>query len=580
MSFIHTSLSRLRKLWPALTNLIRRKKPGPGLEQKLVLRVKQPHLFPTPGQLRYLPRLLSKTERLIFRGASFLGLVSFLALLLLTLNYFRIPAPAGGGTYIEAVVGQPKLINPLWADANDVDRDLVGLIFTGLFRSTASLSLEPDLAEQFIVSEDGKTYTVTLRERLRWHDQTPLTANDVVFTVKAIKNPAYQSPRANDFQGVTASASDERTVVFQLERPSASFLSSLTVGIIPEHLWADVPPENARLAELNIKPVGAGPYRFDTLKKTRQGAIYSVHLKSNSRFHRPTPLISNVVFRFFSDTQSAAQALADRKVGGVAFLSRPERQGLTSRTHLGYYRLELPQITALFLNQKRNAALGERSVRLALAGAIDKPNLISQTFGGEATLLDGPFLPWFPGYAEAGATYPFDTSRAASLLDESGFRLKEGATVRAFVPKDKKDKRFSPDTELKISLTTVDIPEYVKSGELIRDAWQGLGISTELIILDPKTIDRQIIPQREYDTLLYGEILGADPDPFPFWHSSQINPPGVNLSGYSNRRVDALLEEGRLLTDPAERAKRYQEFQTIIGEDLPAIFLFAPSYTY
>ncbi|MDP3985481.1 MAG: peptide ABC transporter substrate-binding protein [bacterium] len=549
-------------------------------EKRLILSVKRPRLIPRFSQLIHLPRIVTPTERLILGIAGIIFVVSFLLLGNQLLNQFQTPVPARGGTYTEALIGQPQLINPLWADANDVDRDLTRLLYSGLFRYSSTLNLEPDMAERMEVSEDGKTYTITLRPNLVWHDGQPLTSADVAFTINAAKNPAYRSPRAADFKGVTLELPDSQTIKFILEKPFAPFPHSLVIGILPEHLWNDIPTEHARLAEFNLKPIGSGPFRFDTLKKTRQGTIHLYELKRFSRYHGTAPYLSILSFRFYPDYLSAAEAVSQGNVDGLAFIPHDLREGLTKKRNIVYHRLELPQVTALFFNQKQNAVLQEKSIREALARSVDRNRIISEAFENDAVPAFGPMLPGFLGYTDSVPKFEFDIAAAESLLDAAGFKRENADEPRKFVPKNTSDKRFVADSVLKVSLATINIPEYIASAELIQATWQGIGIETEIVSLDPRSLEREVIPNRQYEILLHGLLLGADPDPYPFWHSSQVAAPGVNLSGYANRRVDALLEEARTLQDPNERAKRYEEFQTTVVGELPAIFLLTPSYTY
>lgn len=550
------------------------------LEKKLVLSVKRTRVFPSFAQCVHLPHLLRRPERTIFFIAFVVFVVSSILLIGNLTHTYRSLLPRTGGSYTEAVIGQPKLINPLWAQANAVDRDLTRLIFAGIYRYTSDLTLELDLAKSVDISEDQKTYTITLKNDLRWHDGKPLTVRDVAFTIRAAQNPAYGSTRSADFKNVVVEVIDDSTLKLRLDHVSAPFLHALTLGILPEHLWSAIPAEVARLAELNTKPVGAGPYQFEKLRKTKTGTIHSYKLEQNSKYRGQPPFIKTLTFRFFTDYRTAIQALAQGNVEGMAFVPYELRNELTRQKNLVFHELYLSQITALFFNQQKNKILGEKLLREALAHAIDKSIIISEGFHNNAQAIDGPLLPESIGFTNEVRTYPFSKEHAAELLDGNGWKFVDENTTRTFVPANKQDKRFSEGTKLSLSLVTVDVPEYVRTAELIRDAWQENGIAVELSVVNPAALERDVLAERTFDVLLYGEILGADPDPYPFWHSSQIKSPGVNLAQYANRRVDGLLEETRTLHDKTERAKRYEEFQKIITSELPAIFLLTPSYTY
>lgn len=547
------------------------------LEQKLILSVKKPHWFPRPAQLASLPRILSHAERIILAGAIIVFVVSawFLSRTFLTSHLTATPAP--GGNYTEALVGSPSLVNPLWANASSVDTDLAALLFAGLFRMNSELIPSTDLAESYEISEDGKTYTIILKSNLFWHDGEPLTAADVAFTIRSLQDPANASPRRADFIDITVEARDEQTVVFTLPHPNAAFLYALTIGIIPEHRWGTIPSSNARLAELNTKPVGAGPFQLKSIKKTRQGFVHSYVLGRFPNYHGAPPFIDTVIFRFFDDLTGATQALAQGNVDGLAFLPYELRPLLARRQNLAFHVLEIPQTTAVFLNQKKNTLLADKNIRTALAHAIDKTEIVNDAFHGEARVLDGPLA---ASTTTELTSYLYEEARAETLLTEGGWEFKEGAAIRTFKPKDKKDKRFVADTELKLKLTAVDVPEYVRAAELVRDAWQAVGVGVELVIVEHEVLTREVLPERNFDTLLHGILMDARLDPYPFWHSSQTASPGANVTQYANRRVDGLLEEARRLLDPTERAKRYDEFEKIVTAELPAIFLLSPQYSY
>lgn len=555
---------------------------GPSIthEQQLIHAVHGRRVFPSPTQLLRLPRILKQRERAIFLISVACFLASVLLLARAGVVTFRSSVPEVGGSYTETVVGQPQLVNPLWSDANDVDRDLVALTFAGLMHRATNNTLEPSLASGFSVSADGKVYTATLKPNLHWHDGESVTAADVVFTINAIQNPAYRSTHLNDFKNITVAAPDEHTVVFTLTQPFSPFPQLLTLGILPEHIWSEIPPEQARLAEFNLKPIGAGPYQFKSIEKTKEGAIHTYVLSRVNTAPHVAPYLQTISFRFQADAASAADALDRGNVDGLAFLSRELRARLTHPENLTYYPLPLPQITAVFMNQKSNPFLRDTSIRQALANAIDRTNIVHTAFQDDAIVIDGPLLPSSLGYTNDVTHYPFDLTHADDLLTKDGFVRADANSPRAYVLQSRRDVRYSKGAQISISLTTVNVPEYVATANLIKTAWESLGISVNLITVDPKNVNRQILATRTFDALLYSELLGADPDPYPFWHSSQADAPGANISGYTSKRTDALLEEGRSLSDPSERTKRYVEFQKLITTDLPAIFLVTPTYSY
>ena len=187
--------------------------------------------FPKLKQVAHIKKILSKKERYLLRWSSVFLIIGIVWLGTNVANAYRISVPAVGGKHIEAVVGSPELINPLYAPLNDVDRDITTLIFSGLMRYDARQRVVPDLAVSYTLSEDKKTYTFQLKKDVLWHDGESFTARDVVFTIETIQNPLVNSPLLLSFKGVNMEAPDDYTVSFTLSEPFSPFLSTKKANI-------------------------------------------------------------------------------------------------------------------------------------------------------------------------------------------------------------------------------------------------------------------------------------------------------------------------------------------------------------
>ena len=555
--------------------------------------------------------------------------------------------PAVGGKHIEALVGTPGRINPLFASVNDVDRDVARLVYSGLMKLDKSQQLVPDLAESFEQSEDKKTYTFKLKEEVTWHDGEPFTSNDVIFTMDMIQDPLVNSPLRVSFEGVSVEALDNHTVQFTLPEPFQPFLSTLTVGMLPEHIWFDISAERVGLAQQNLQPVGTGPFLFKKLVKDDSGLIHSIELQRFQNFYNRPPYIKDFVFRFFGGydgIDGAIRALRDEKVTAIGYVPFDLRDSV-DRKYISLRTLRLPQYTALFLNQKHTDVLQDDNVRLALTKALDKDRIVRQSLGGEAQVIHGPLLPGTPGYTDQVEPVDFAMGEANGLLDKKWKRisaeeyramrkeeviaqLKEEAaeTLGEGVDDataeegsentDESDETPAEDTSgeeevrdeldiraeeildeelnnaqtfyrkngddeiLTLTIVTSDTPEYKQASQIIAGYWEEIGIKTIIQFVPARDISREVLKSRDYDVLLYGLIVGENPDQYPFWHSSQTDFPGLNLSRYVNRKLDGILEKIRETNDTEELSKLYQQFQTIILEERPAIFLYTPIYTY
>lgn len=549
------------------------------LDEDLVFGLKTRSKLPSWRQLRYVGKFYSERETLVTKLALLVLLLAMVALGgIVYRNHLEI-GPATGGEYVEAIIGAPTYINPLFAQTNDVDQDLSRLIFSSLMKTDAAGQLIGDLAESYEIDETEKIYTITLKEGVRWHDGEPLTARDVVFTVTSMQNQAFRSPLYATFRNVQIRQDSDRHVSFILPEPFAPFLSVLTFGIIPEHLWSQVDPAHAILAELNLKPVGSGPYRFESLAKDRRGNIRSYTLERFGDYYGEGPYLKTLTLKFFSSFDEARQALEDGNADGLGFL--PQHYGALQidEGDMAIEHFSLPQYTALFFNQEANSALADKNVRTALSLATSRRQIIELALPELATPAHGPILPGFVGYDASAEQTIFDPSEAERVLD--------GSTWARVYPEGESEGRYSRArgtgsnaATLELTLTTIQKEDNIKVAEAIRELWQAVGITVNLNIVDLSQFQNSVIKPRAYEVLLFGQIVGRDPDPYPFWHSSQANDPGLNLARYANKEADRLLEDARRTSNEDMRHEKYLAFQKLLAADIPAIFLYSLDYTY
>ncbi|MFH1671564.1 MAG: ABC transporter substrate-binding protein [Candidatus Portnoybacteria bacterium] len=518
-------------------------------------------------------------ERWLARGL-FLVLIASLIGLITSFYLDHTQAyPQAGGQYKEGIFGQPRFINPVLAQTNDADRDLSRIIFSSLLKYDGQGNLISDLAQRYSISEDGLTYEVTLKKNALWHDKQPLTADDVIFTIATIQNPEYKSPLKINWQGVKAEKIDEFSVKFILNTTYAPFLHNLTVGILPKHLWAGISPANFALAEYNLKPVGSGPYKFKDINQDKDGKVNSIELARNKNFYLVSlenngvkgPFIDNIIFRFYTNQEDLIKAYQKGKVDGLGFLPAGELSGIRNGSNI--HRINLPAYYAVFFNQTASKALSDKNVRLALAYATNKNEIIDQVLKGEGEAVESPLLSGWLGYTDQTKIYDFSLEHAQNLLESNGWKDKNEDGIR--------EKEISGSEEnLEITILTTNWPELNQAAELIKSQWEKLGARINLEIVNPTVIQQEYIRPRNYQALLFGEVLSADPDPFAFWHSSQRKDPGLNLALYQNKDVDKLLEEARQEMNPEKRVEKYAEFQKKLTEDIPAMFFYSPTYLY
>jgi peptide/nickel transport system substrate-binding protein len=482
--------------------------------------------------------------------------------------------PAFGGDYREAVVGTPRFVNPVLAP-KDVDRALALLVYPSLMRYDTSGEIMPAIAETYEIVDEGRTYRFKLRTGLVWEDGEPITADDIAFTIGRIQDAQFVSPLLQNWQGVRVSTEGTDRVIFQLSSAYTPFLENTTVGILPKHKWENIPAESFALSDLNIEPVGGGPFIFDELTRdSESGIISSYTVKRNDTYYGKHPYLNSITLKFYETELDALVAYNRRSVDGIASVS-PLNLSLFSDAHaLALYEFHMPRYFALFFNEQENAILQDIRVRRALALATNRDELIADALGGYAQKTDGPIPPTLSQYYNSDlAALDFNPDEARSILDDANWIDSDGDGIR-----DKILTRGDDPAPLAVSIITVPTPELELAATHIARQWKHVGVRLNIIPVEIGEL-QNIIRARDYEMLLFGEILGRIPDPFPFWHSTQQEEPGLNLSRYKNTNVDVLLEEGRRDSEE-ERIEKYKQLQKLIAADIPAVFLYDPSYLY
>lgn len=568
------------------------------LEKKLVYSLSKSRV-PSLGQLKYLKRFLTKKELWAVR-LSFS--VIALSLIFMGARFYAVhlqEVPVAGGEYFEALVGSPKYINPLYASLNDVDSDISSLIFSSLMERNKDGELVGDLAASYEIGDDGKSYTFKIRNDVKWHNGAKLTVDDIIFTFNSIKDSQYQSPLRSGFAGVEIERVDDETVKFSLAEGYAPFLELMTFGIMPQDLWYQVQPQSAGLADLNLRPIGSGPYKFKSFTKDKLGQIKSYNLVANSDYYGKEPYITNLAFQFFGNFEEAIAAFNSGAVDSVSLVPKQLKDKLSAKNSINFYKLNLPQLTAVFFNQKTNASLADLKIRQALALAINKKEILENTLNGEAENIDGPILPDNFAYNSEIKKYAYNKEEAGKFLDDAGWKMveiTEGDILELEKKQAEDPDNFKESDEMKLAigagkwrskdnkflivkLTTVSSDENTRVTDNIKKDWEELGVKVALDIVSSGQI-ADIIKARNFEALFYGQIVGLDPDSYAFWHSSQAGSTGVNISNYSNKEVDQLLEDARLISDIEQRKEKYAKFQQIVTDEVPAIFMYSPTYTY
>lgn len=502
---------------------------------------------------------------LVFIGAVTVSLLSLNAA-------FSKTVPNQGGTLIEGIVGTPRFVNPVLA-LTRTDTDLSALIYSGLMKVGPDGILVPDLAESVTVSDDGLVYNVILRNDIEFHDETPIRSDDVRFTIELIQNPDLKSPLRGNWTGVTVEVINEHELNLVLENPYTPFLENLTVGIMPEHIWGPLSIEELPFSQHNTEPVGSGPYALQNVTRNKSGLASGYTLTAFAD-GRGRPNIDTIVLSFYQNEQDLYDAYVEGEVMSTAGLSNETLAELRADEDTRLIEEPLPRIFTVFFNQNRSAALRDESARRALSAAIDREALIATALNGFGEPMTSPLPVGVEAMgttsADELATSSLDAARA--ILRDGGWEQNESGAWTKTIDEN--------EVTLALTVATANSSLFEDTVFYLEQTWNELGVVTSVELYEQSDLVQAVIRPRNYEALLFGTEIGRSLDLYPFWHSSQREDPGLNVALYANITTDTLLETARTTQDETERNSSLQGFASAILNEMPAIFLYSPTFVY
>jgi peptide/nickel transport system substrate-binding protein len=483
---------------------------------------------------------------------------------------YQMAVPVAGGIYTEGVIGAFTNANPLYA-AGAVDNTVSRLLFSSLLKYDQNNVLVGDLASNWSPDPTGRVYTVTLKDNLHWHDGKDLTADDVVFTYRTIKNPDAKSPLLTSWRGIKIEAKDKKTVVFTLPNVLSSFPYALTNGIVPKYYLESVPATQLRSVRFNtVAPVGSGPFRWDTIEVVGTDADSreeQIGLSAYDQYHGGQPKLDKVTVRSFRSEKAMLASFKNQELNAMSGLdSLPD--DIDANVNPVEHNIPLTGQVVVFLKNS-NDILKDQKVRRALIQAADPVSIIA---GLQYPVIasQSPLLSTHLGFSEDIKQLPPNIEAANKLLDEAGWtKGNDGIRVKAGVP-------------LSFRLFSQNTSEYAYVTQKLQEQWRAIGVDMQTF-LQPDDEFEGTISRHEYDALLYGISLGLDPDVFPYWHSSQADfrsDTRLNFSEYKSTAADKALEAGRTRSDVTLRGLKYKPFLEAWRNDAPALVLYQPRFLY
>ncbi len=475
---------------------------------------------------------------------------------------YRTSAAAIGGTYAEADLGPVDTLNPLFASSH-AEQALSRLLFSRLFTYDSTGHLKGDLATSMSIDSTDKIYTIKIRPDVTWQDGYRLTASDVAFTIGLLKNPAVRSTNPEDWSRISVKVINDTTLQFTLPAVIAAFPHALTFPIVPEHVLSKVEPNSLRENTFSNAPVGSGPFKLRLLQDVDvNNGLRIVNLERNPSYYDGLPKLEFFQMHVYSTRSQILTALSNHEVNAAADLTSADINQVDATRYKIVTTPLKNGVYALFNTTK--GALQDKAVRRALQSGTNTAAIISQLPPGTPP-LDLPFINGqLTGDVPQAPVY--NVANAKKILTDDGWQL------------DSSGHRVKNGQRLKLSVVTTKDDDYERVLETLAGQWRDLGIEIDTVVIDPTTAAsdavQETLQSRGYDVLIYQLTIGADPDVYAYWHSSQANALGLNLSNYSNAIADDALVGARSRLEPGLRNAKYITFSKQWLSDAPAIGLY------
>ncbi|MEI6352878.1 MAG: ABC transporter substrate-binding protein [Candidatus Nomurabacteria bacterium] len=507
----------------------------------------------------------------IFWSLIIIGIIFILLSINTLSNQFIIEVPTYGGTWNEGILGTPRYINPVLA-TSEADKDLTSLIYSGLLKKDKDGNMITDVADNIEESDDNLTYTVSIDDNAKFQDGKKITADDIIFTISKIQDKNIDSPLAINFEGVSVEKVNDKTIIFHLKRPYYYFDESLDFGILPKHIWGDVSDEEFSLADYNTNPIGSGPYKISNVVKS-SNLIKEYKLSSFKDYLLGRPFIDYINIFTYSDEKALSSALLNNEIDATGYLPASYYKNINIK-NINIISSTLPNLFSLSFNPTKNNLFSTKQTRSGLSTAIDKQNIINTYFDGYARKMDYVFQ------NTNNSTY--DNSEMKNQIINNQ-KIINSTTSGVYISRIDIAKNLLGDTlknkNIQITITTADVEDLKNTANEIAKNWQNLGINVNTKIYSLADIV-DIIKNRNFEVLLFGSIINHDTDLYAYWHSSQRNYPGLNITGYASKKLDTNLEILKSSLDNDERKSAIDSINKELSDENQSIPIYSNNFNY
>lgn len=478
--------------------------------------------------------------------------------------------------YTEGLVSKNGIqnINPLFVDYNEADREVSRLVFSGLMKYDPEKRAVVDDMAVLAINEDKTEYTFTIRDGLKWQDGKSLTAEDVYFTFNDIvMNDVFPNEiLKTNFSGVKISQVDEKAVKFKLEKPNIFFVTNFTVGILPKHILGGVDPADLLKNEFNKMPIGSGPYMVTEPAESFEDGRMQITLTKNPYYYGEISDIQYMRFLVYPTFGDLVEGI--NSVNGVVKVAGEYLSNFSGDERFTLIQYQLPQYTAVFMNMESKILKDNLNVRLALQKAVDKTELMK--FFTDKIPVDTPLME----LNQEEWVYKPSADEAQGALKDAGYNYAKEDTEHTGIRYNDKGEGLELDFIVRqYDEGTSQFDETKKTVTFLQEAWEKVGFNIQVEFLPADKFEERIM-SRSYDLLLVGQSLGYNLDTYSYWHSSQADPRGQNLSNYKSFQVDSLIEDVRSVFNPEKRERELKQLAEQIMNDVPAVFLYRSVYYY
>jgi len=478
--------------------------------------------------------------------------------------------PVPGGQVVEAITGSAGPLNPLFEQEENA-RDIDTLIYQGLTTLDKNQKVVGLLAAGWTIGDNGLSYIFNLRPGVRWADGKPFTADDVMFTYGILQSPDYQEPTQQNWKQLKVEELGKLQVKFTLKSQWAGFALAMRHGIIAKHLFQDVRVADMAASQYSgSRAIGTGPFRVGSITSDR----HQVTLDRNP-YARPKPYLDRFVFRSYPLLDDAVDAVSRGEADMAGELALQAASALARRQDLVLVQVRTFIVATVLFNLTPDLAVyfNPPSVRQALNQAIDRKKIVRDVLEGRADPAPGPIPPSDWAFSKPAAEkLSYDQVQAQKALQAAGWtmNLQTGILSRA-------------GREFSVTLVTTDAYPFRQVAEEVSAQLRLIGVQVKLAPSVPASVlVSKYLIGRQYQMALTVLDGGADPDQSSFWHSGQ-SPDTINFAVDRLPRqalIDKDLEDGVANTDVTTRRSKYEDFQQLMSDAAPAIFLFEPHYTY